>query len=166
MYSIYTNSPSSLYIYLPPMYTYTIILSMIIRYANIAVFMVQVHSQLKLTAVTHTLTSSLSEHMSITPSVSHKTCPYPFCLSQHMSIPLQSLTKHVHIASVSHNTCQYPFSLSQNMWAIPRKRSAEYKKLNFLNKYVTGITGKLVICRFLCKKNYMIIYIRIKIVVI
>ena len=44
MYSIYTNSPPSLYIYLPPMYTYMIIWSMIIWYANIAVFMVQVHS--------------------------------------------------------------------------------------------------------------------------
>ena len=35
MYSIYTNIPPSLYIYLPPMYKYMIIWSMIIWYANI-----------------------------------------------------------------------------------------------------------------------------------
>ncbi len=35
------------------------------------------------------------------------------------------------------------------------------QKINFCNKYVTGITGKLVIFSLLCKKNYMIICIRI-----
>ena len=29
------------------------------------------------------------------------------------------------------------------------------------NKYVTGIIGKLIICSLLCKKNYMVLYIRI-----
>ena len=35
------------------------------------------------------------------------------------------------------------------------------KKINFSNNYVTGITGKLIICTLLCKKHYMVIYIRI-----
>ena len=35
------------------------------------------------------------------------------------------------------------------------------QKINFCNNYVTGITGKLIICTLLCKKNYMVIYIRI-----
>ena len=35
------------------------------------------------------------------------------------------------------------------------------QKINFCNNYVTGITGKLIICTLLCKKNYKVIYIRI-----
>ena len=38
------------------------------------------------------------------------------------------------------------------------------QKINFCNKYATGITGKLSICSLLCKKNYMIICIRINFV--
>ena len=38
------------------------------------------------------------------------------------------------------------------------------QQINFCDKYVTGITGKLIICSLLCKKNYMIIYIRINFV--
>ena len=62
---------------------------------------------------TYTHKQSLRTHVH-TPSVSPKTCPYPFSLSQNMSIPLQSLTKHVHSPSVSHNTCPDPFSFSHN----------------------------------------------------
>ena len=35
------------------------------------------------------------------------------------------------------------------------------QKINFCDNYVTGITGKLIICTLFCKKNYMVIYIRI-----
>ena len=129
MYSIYTNRPPSFYIYLPPMYTYMIIMiydNMIFKYCGVH----GTSPQLAQADCCHTYThkQSLRTHVH-TPSVSHKTCPYPFSLSQHMSRPLQSLTKtcpdpfslsqkHVHTPSVSHNTCPYSFSLSQNM-SIP-----------------------------------------------
>ena len=45
--------------------------------------------------------------------------------------------------------------------AIPWKWSAEYKKIIYCNKHVTGIAGKLIICSLLRKKKYMNIYIRI-----
>ena len=148
MYSIYTNSPPSLYIYLPPMYTYMIMIynNMICKYCSVHGTSPQLaqadcchtytHKQSLRThvhtpSVSHNTCPypfSLSQHMPIplqyltkhvhTPPVSYNTCPYPSSLLQHMSIPLQSLTKHVHTPSVSHNTCPYPFSLSQNM-SIP-----------------------------------------------
>ena len=92
MYSIYTNSPPSLYIYLPPMYTYMIIMiydNMICKYCSVH----GTSPQLAQADCCHTYThkQSLRTHVH-TPSVSHKTCPYPFSLAQHMSIPLQFLT--------------------------------------------------------------------------
>ena len=50
----------------------------------------------------------------------------------------------------------YTFPVGNSMKMVRR-----IKKINLCNNYVTGITGKLIICTLLCKKNYMVIYIRI-----
>ena len=57
---------------------------------------------------------------------------------------------HVFVSSVSEIKGQFHENGLQNT-----------KKINFCNKYVTGITGKLIICSLLCKKIYMIISIHI-----
>ena len=66
----------------------------------------------------------------------------------------------IHHAVSPHGSFQPKWERRQ-IWAIPWKWSAEYKKINFCNNYVTDITGKLIICTLLCKSNYMVIYIRI-----
>ena len=53
--------------------------------------------------------------------------------------------------------CQRVHYIMGNSMKMVRK----IQKINFCNNYVTGITGKLIICTLLCKKNYMVIYIRI-----
>ena len=58
-----------------------------------------------------------------------------------------------HLASVSLTCGQFHENGPQNT-----------KQLNFCKKYVTGIIGKLNMCSFLCKKNYMIIDIRVNFV--
>ena len=45
-----------------------------------------------------------------------------------------------------------PYGVKETLVVVV-KWPAEYKKINFCNKYVTCITGKLIICSFLCKKE-------------
>ena len=71
--------------------------------------------------------------------------------NRHLFCPLQTMS--IKITCLDHVHGQFHENGPQNT-----------KKLNLCNKYVTGVTRKLIICSFLCKKNDMIIYIRINFV--